>query len=89
MVYTAGTDDGSSGAPILKVSGQKLFCVAIHRGGHENNWDGDDTKGYNFGSRFAEIYKSIRSSLHPPGQLLAYVAKYSRDALSSQFSWHK
>ena len=68
MVYTAGTNKGSSGAPILKEVDQKLFCVGIHRGGREENWDSRGSQGYNFGSCFAEIYKCVECGFHPPGK---------------------
>ena len=59
IVYTAGTDKGSSGAPILKVDGQKILVVGLHRGGKPKNWDSKDTEGYNFGSCFSQIIESI------------------------------
>ena len=67
MVYKAGTDKGSSGSPILKQDGQEMIIAGLHRGGNEKNWDGKDAEGYNFGSRFTEIYESIRKKYHPSG----------------------
>ena len=65
MVYKAGTDEGSSGSPILKQDGEKMVIAGLHRGGKEKNWDGKGAEGYNFGSLFTEIYASIRNGLHP------------------------
>ena len=56
MLYTAGTCGGSSGAPIIKVDGKKLLVAGLHRGGMEK---GNYTQGYNFGSYFLQILKSI------------------------------
>ena len=58
MVYTAGTCGGSSGAPIIKVDGKKLLVVGLHREGVEKEKD-NSTKGYNCGSTFLQIIKSI------------------------------
>ena len=59
MVYTAATDPGSSGGPILKEVGQKLLIAGMHQAGEKSDWDGRKTQGYNHGSLFIEIHKSI------------------------------
>ena len=70
MVYLGGTDPGSSGGLILKVVNQDMVIVGLHRGGRNRNWDGQDAKGYNYGSCFTEIKESIDKKWqqpHPPG----------------------
>ena len=77
IVYSAGTDSGSSGGPVLKVSSKRLVIVGLHRGGFDHNWDEKGAKGFNFGSLFSEIHKSIQSTQsiqqkdwHPPGSVV-------------------
>ena len=50
-----------------------MVIVGLHRGGHPNNWDMKDTKGFNYGSLFIEIYKSVQEDWHPLGN---YVRMY-------------
>lgn len=64
MVYTAATNPGSSGAPILKEVGQKLLIAGIHQEGKRSNWylsywRVKKIQGYNCGSLFTEVHKSI------------------------------
>ena len=70
MVYKAGTDEGSSGSPILKQDGEEMKIAGLHRGGEGKNWDGRGAEGYNFGSLFTEIYTSIKNKWHPAGNWL-------------------
>ena len=71
MVYRGETAEGSSGGAILKaVKGIGLKIVGLHRGGHANNWDGNDAKGYNYGSLFTEIKKSLAEDWNPLSKLL-------------------
>ena len=77
IVYCAGTDLGSSGGPVLKVSSKRLVIVGLHRGGFDHNWDKEGAKGFNYGSLFSEIHKSIQSiqsiqqrDWHPPGSVV-------------------
>ena len=67
MVYRSGTDEGSSGGPILKGVKGDLKIVGLHRGGHLDDWDDKGASGFNFGSLFTEIYKSIHEDWHPLG----------------------
>ena len=67
MVYRGGTDPGSSGGPIFKVVNKDLVIVGLHRGGYMDNWDGKHTKGYNYGTRFSDIIKSVQEDWHPTG----------------------
>ena len=74
IVYCAGTDLGSSGGPVLKVSNRRLVIIGLHRGGHNKNWDKNGAKGFNYGSLFSEIHESIQSTQqkdwHPPGSVV-------------------
>ena len=71
IVYSAGTDLGSSGGPVLKVFNKRLEIVGLHRGGLDNNWDKEGAKGFNYGSLFSDIYKSIQQKdWHPPGSVV-------------------
>ena len=66
MVYRGETAEGSSGGAILKaVKGSGLKVVRLHRGGHTDNWDGSGAKGYNYGSLFTEINKSLAENWNP------------------------
>ena len=58
MIYRSGTDEGSSGSPVLKEVGGKLVIVALHKGGHDN---APGKLGYNYGILFSEILKWIRN----------------------------
>ena len=71
MVYRGETDEGSSGGAILKaVIGLSLKIVGLHRGGHKDDWDGSGAKGYNYGSLFTEINKSLTEDWNPLSKLL-------------------
>ena len=66
MVYGSETAEGSSGGVILKaVKGSGLKIVGLHRGGHTDKWDGNRAKGYNYGSLFTEIKKSLAENWNP------------------------
>ena len=67
MVYRGGTDPGSSGGPIFKVVNKDLVIVGLHRGGYMDNWDEKGATGYNYGTRFSDIIKSVREDWHPTG----------------------
>ena len=67
LLYTAGTDEGSSGSPIFKQDGRHLKIAGIHRAGHEKDWDGRGTKGYNYGSLFTKVFHSCFHNWHPEG----------------------
>ena len=58
MVYICGTNNGSSGSPILKVLNEEEMVIAgIHRGGYG---DEPDFSGFNHGTVFSEIIQDIR-----------------------------
>ena len=44
-----------------------LEVVGLHRGGVEYDWDGQNARGYNYGSSFVEIIESIKEDWHPLG----------------------
>ena len=67
MVYRCGTDPGSSGGPIFKIVDEDLVIVGLHRGGLEDNWDTKDSKGFNYGTHFSDIIRSIKEDQHPTG----------------------
>ena len=67
MIYTAGTEEGSSGSPIFKQEGDHLKIAGIHRAGHEKSSNGKGTKGYNSGSIFKKVIHSIKNNWHPEG----------------------
>ena len=77
MVYRGETAEGSSGGAILKaVKGIGLKIVGLHRGGYADNWDRSGAKGYNYGSLFTEINKSLAENWNPLGkQLCMYMYK--------------
>jgi len=60
LIYESGTDEGSSGSPVLKNFGGKLVIVALHKGGHCYS-NTSDKVGYNYGILFSEILKWIRN----------------------------
>ena len=60
-MYPSGTEPGSSGSPILEEVEGDLVIAALHRGGKET---AQGHLGYNFGSQFAEILKSLRNEPH-------------------------
>ena len=55
-MYECGTERGSSGSPILKEDNGSLRIVGLHRGGFNKK---KDQMGYNYGSQFSEILKSL------------------------------
>ena len=58
MLYQAGTEPGSSGSPVLKVVDRHLVIVALHKGGKDK---AEGHLGYNYGSHFSEILKSVNN----------------------------
>jgi len=58
VLYPAGTEPGSSGSPVLKEVDGHLVIAALHKGG-KNKEDG--FLGYNYGSQFSEVVKSVNN----------------------------
>ena len=67
MVYRCGTDPGSSGGPIFKVVNVDMVIVGLHRGGLKDDWDNKGAIGYNYGTPFSDIIKSIQKDWYPTG----------------------
>jgi len=44
-----------------------MVVVGLHRGGYVDNWYKQGAKGFNFGSSFSEILKSIKENWYPSG----------------------
>ena len=74
LIYRSGTDPGSSGGPILKLVNGDFVIVGLHRGGYRDNWDGNDAKGFNYGTLFSDIITSIEENWQPRG---SYIYTYS------------
>jgi len=54
-----------------------MVVVGLHRAGRVDNWDGEGAKGFNYGSSFSEILKSIKENWHPSGMYITmYVCTY-------------
>ena len=61
LVYKCGTENGSSGSPILKViSKDRMKIAGIHRKGYDCI-ESKRFHGYNFGTLMSEIIKFIHN----------------------------